>query len=92
MKLTPAQLQEQLTNISEESFELHMELATLALLSAEAKLELMKDSKSGKEVDMKYDATENGKREAYLKIYLKGLSHKRTAIIQEIKSNGGNSW
>lgn len=22
----------------------------------------------------------------------KGLSHKRTAIIQEIKSNGGNTW
>lgn len=92
MKLTPTQLQEQLNRISEESYEKHQEMALLALQSADTKLELMKTCKSGKEVEMKYEATENGKRELYLKIYLKGLSHKRTAIIQEIKSNSNNSW
>ena len=90
--LTPRQLQEELNKISDESYELHQELAELSMLAAEAKLELMKTCKNGKEVDMKYAATESGKRENFLKIYLKGLSHKRTAIIQETKANSGNSW
>lgn len=89
MKLTPAQLQEQLNKISDESYELHQELAGIVERSADAKLELMRTCKSGKKVDMRYSATPDGKREAYLKIYLKGLSHKRTAIIQEVKSNSG---
>lgn len=92
MKTTPRQLQESLTAISEESFALHQELATIAERAPDAKFELMKTCKNGKEVDMHYEATADGKREAYLKIYLKGLSHKRTAIISEIKSNQGNAW
>lgn len=92
MKLTPSQLQEQLNQISEESFELHQELASLSARSADAKFALMATSKNGKEVDMKYAATEDGKREIYLKTFLKGLSHKRSAIIMEIKSNSGSSW
>lgn len=92
MNLTPRQLQEQLTAISDESFEKHQELAELSMFAAEAKLELMKICKNGKEIDMRYAATENGKREEFLKIYLKGLSHKRTALIQETKANSGGSW
>jgi len=91
MTFTPRALQEKLTAISEESFEKHMELAGLVEKAADAKLELMKTCKNGKEVDMRYDATENGKRENYLKIYLKGLGHKRTALIYESKANSG-SW
>lgn len=89
MKLTPQQLQETLTKISDESFEKHQELAELSLFAASAKLELMRECKNGKEVDMRYAATEQGKRENYLKIYLKGLSHRRTALIEESKSNRG---
>ncbi len=92
MNLTPRQLQDQLTAISDESYEKHQELAELSMLAAEAKLELMKTCKNGKEVDMKYAATENGKREEFLKIYLKGLSHKRTALIMESKANAGHAW
>jgi len=92
MKTTPRELQESLTTISEESFAKHQELATLVERSADAKLELMKTCGSGKEVELKYAGTEDGKREAYLRIYLRGLSHKRTSIISEIKTNAGNSW
>lgn len=92
MKLLPAQLQEVLNAISEESFEKHMELASLVERGAEAKLELMRTCKNGKEVDMKYAATPDGKRESYLKIYLKGLGHKRTSIIQEIRANSNGTW
>lgn len=90
--VTPRELQEQLTAISEESYQLHQELATIVERAPEVKFKLMAESKNGKEVDMKYDATLDGRREAYLKIYLKGLSHKRTALIMETKANSGHSW
>lgn len=89
MNLTPRALQETLNAISEESFSLHMELAEISTRSADAKFELMKDGSNGKKVDMLYAATADGKRENYLKIYLKGLSHKRTALIEECKANRG---
>ena len=89
MKTTPRALQESLNTISEESFVLHQELASIAERAPEAKFALMATCKNGKEVDMRYDATPDGKREAYLKIYLKGLGHKRTAIINELKENRG---
>ena len=92
MNLTPRQLQDKLNEISDESYEKHQELAELSIKAADLKLELMRDCKSGKEVEMRYAATITGKREEYLKIYLKGLSHKRTALIQEAKANSGNSW
>lgn len=92
MATTPRQLQEQLTAISDESYQLHQELAELSSKSADAKFELMRDGSNGKRVDMLYAATEAGKRENYLKIYLKGLSHKRTSIIQELKANSGGHW
>lgn len=92
MSLTPRALQDKLNEISDESYEKHQELANLSSLAADAKLELMRTCKNGKEVDMRYAATENGKREEFLKIYLKGLSHKRTALIMESKSNAGHSW
>ena len=90
MKLTPEQLQEQLNEISEHSYQLHQELAGIVERAPDIKLELMAICKSGKEVDTRYEATPDGKREQYLKVYLKGLGHKRTAIIQEIKANSGH--
>lgn len=97
MNLTPKQLEEEIGKISDESYQKHMELAEIVQRSASAKMDLMRLTSgnkqiSGKEVDMRYAATEDGKREAYLKIYLKGLSHKRTALILEHKANSGSTW
>lgn len=89
MKLTPRQNEEALLAISDESYRLHQELAELSMKSADSKFEIMKTGANGKKVDMLYAATEDGKRENYLKIYLKGLSHKRTALIEESKANRG---
>lgn len=89
MNTTPRQLQEQLNAISEESFALHQEMAAIVERSADVKLDFLKDGMSGKEVDMRYAATPDGKREAFLKVYLRGLSHKRTAMIEESKANRG---
>lgn len=92
MNTTPRALQEALTAISDESYEKHQELASIAERSGEERLRLLGESKSAKEAEMKWEASEDGKREAYLKIYLKGLSHKRTALIMETKANAGSSW
>jgi uncharacterized protein YxeA len=92
MAITPRQLQEQLNKISDESFEKHQRLAELSMIAAEKKLELMRTCKNGKEVDMTFDATKEGKEITFLTIYLKGLSHKRTALISEAKANAGGSW
>ncbi len=88
--MTPRALQEKLNAISDESYRLHQEMATIVERSAEAKLELMKTCGSGKEVDMRYAATADGRRESYLRVYLRGLSHLRTSIIQEVKANSGH--
>lgn len=85
-------MQEALNKISEESYELHQELAAIRERSGEAKLELMRTCKNGKEVEMRWAATPDGRRESYLQVYLKGLSHKRTALILEARANAGNSW
>jgi hypothetical protein len=90
--LTPAQLQEDINRMSEESFELHQELAVLNEHEGLAKLELMKESKTGKEVDMKWAGSKEGSRQAYLKAYLKGLSHLRSARLNELKANSNDSW
>lgn len=89
MNTTPRQLQEALNKVSEESYALHQELAEIVERSADTKLELLKVCNSGKEVETRYAATADGKREAFLKVYLRGLSHKRTALLEESKANRG---
>jgi len=92
--ITPRALQDALTAISEESYEKHQELAAISERRGEAKLKLMElyPEASGKEIEVRYDASADGKREAFLRAYLKGLSHKRTSIISEVKANSGSSW
>lgn len=92
MSLTPRQLQDKLNEISDESYVKHQELAGIAERKGSKMLDLMKESKSAKEAEMKWAATEDGRKEEYLKYYLRGLSHKRTALIQETKANNNSSW
>lgn len=89
MNVTPRQLQEQLTKISDESFALHQELADLVGKAADIKIDLLTTCKNGKEVEMRFEATDTGKRIAFLKIYLRGLTAKRGALLEESKSNRG---
>lgn len=92
MKLLPEQLQEQLSAISEESFKLHMEAATLNSEMDTMWLGLRKECKTDKECDRKLGATEKGQRATYLKFYLRGLANKRTALIEESKNNRGSIY
>ena len=92
MKLTPEQLANELNRISDESFELHQELATLNARMDTLWLELRNICKTDKETDRMLGATPDGQRATYLKYYLRGLSNKRTALIEESKNNRGNTW
>ncbi len=92
MKLTPAQLLEEINKISDESYELHQELATLNSEMDGLWLELRKDCKTDKEADKRLGASLKGQRATYLKFYLRGLSNKRTALLEESKNNRGSAW
>ncbi len=78
-----------ISEISEDFFKLSMELAEISERKAYKWLELRKESKTNAEADMTWDATADGRREAYLKHYLKGLSALRSARILEFRANSG---
>lgn len=92
MKISPQALEEQLNTISDESYQLHMEAATLNAKMDTLWLGLRADCKTDLECTRRLGATTEGQRATYLKWYLKGLSHKRTALILEFKNNAGHSW
>lgn len=92
MKLTPAEIAEQLNTISDESFELHQELATLNAKMDTLWLGLRGSCKTDKECDKRLGATVDGQRATYLKYYLRGLANKRTALMEESKNNRGHAW
>lgn len=92
MTTTPQQLIDKLNVISDESFELHQELATLNAKMDIMWLGLRSDCKTDKECDRKLGATPDGQRATYLKYYLRGLANKRTALMEESKNNRGNIY
>ena len=92
MKLTPRELQESLTAISEESYQLHQEAATLNSKMDTMWLSLRADCKTDKECDKRLGATTDGQRATYLKYYLRGLANKRTALMEESKNNRGSIY
>ena len=93
MATTENMLLADITKLSENYFELSQELATIAEKKAFEWLGIRKGCKTNAEADQLWDATEFGRREAYLKIYLKGLEKLRGARILEFKANSGNnSW
>jgi len=92
MKTTPAQIQEQLNVISDESFQLHQELATLNARIDMVWLGIRAECKTDKECDKRLGATTDGQRATYLKYYLRGLANKRTALMEESKNNRGSIY
>jgi hypothetical protein len=65
-------------------------LAEIAERKGTAWLEIKQQrERTNAETDKLWEATADGRREAYLKIYLKGLQAKRGALILEWKSNNG---
>lgn len=80
---------EDINTVSDEYFALSQELAAIAGRKGISWLELRKGCKTNAEADQAWDATADGRREAYLKIYLKGLQAKRGALILTWKADNG---
>lgn len=78
-----------INEISEEYFTLSQELAYIAERKATEWLNLRRSCKTNSETDYTWDATSDGRREAYLKIYLKGLEKLRGARVLEYRANSG---
>lgn len=92
MNLTPKSLIESINAISDEYFELCTEMANIAERSGVAWLEIRQTCKTNAEADQAWRTTPDGRREQYLKWYLKGLEKKRAALVMEYKSNQGTGW
>lgn len=92
MAISPSKLIEQINLVSEEFYKLSQELAEIAERSGTAWLKIRRDCSTNGEADRLWTATPDGRRENYLKIYLKGLQAKRGALILEYKSNAGDAW
>lgn len=89
MNLTPSKLLEEINKVSDEFYELSQEMGDIAERKGVAWLEIRKGCKTNAEADQTWDASADGRRENYLKWYLRGLQAKRGALILEHKANSG---
>ena len=83
--LPPRLLSEELLRLSEAYQESSKEAATVSSMKDTEWLELRKTCNSDKECDRRWGATENGKRDAYLRYYLKGLEKRMSAIRAHLR-------
>lgn len=90
MSITPDLLIADINRLSEEYFKLSMELAEISERKAFEWLRMKSTSgATNAETDKRWDATADGRRECYLKIYLKGLEKLRAARMLEFRANSG---
>lgn len=88
MNVTPDLLLADISHLSEEYFKLSMELAEISERKAFEWLRMKKELQvSNAEVDKNWEAAADGRRESYLKIYLKGLEKLRAARMLEYRAN-----
>lgn len=89
MNVTEKMLVADINKVSEEYFSLSQELAMIAERKATEWLSIRRGCKTNAEADYTWDATADGRREVYLKIYLKGLEKLRGARVLEWRANTG---
>jgi hypothetical protein len=80
---------ELINKVSDEFYAMSQELAAIAERKGTEWLRLRRGCKTNAEADQTWNATADGRREAYLKVYFKGLQAKRGALILEYKANAG---
>lgn len=90
MTITPRLLQEKINTISDDIFEACQEMATIEERSGTAWLELRATCSTNAETEQKWKTTADGKRQGYLKWWIKGLQARRGAYILEYKANSGS--
>ena len=105
--LTPNDLLEKISALSEEYYDMCDEMGQIAERKAYAWLEIKNNQYSKEElkvfgetgaakkpltnaeVDKIWDSSADGRRENYLKWYIRGLSAKRSTLILQLKADTG---
>ncbi len=87
--MSPEQLLEQISALSSEYYDKCEEMGSISERKGYMWLELRAQCKTNGETDQKWAATADGRRENYLKFYLKGLSAKRSSLILRLKADQG---
>ena len=90
MNGTPENLLEEIGALSDEYYSMCEEMGQLAERKGVAWLELRKVCKTNAECDQQWAATADGKRENYLKWYIKGLQAKRGSLILRLRADTGS--
>lgn len=78
-------LSRQIYELSDFYYKASLEAGEIAERSGTAWLELRKDCKTDKECDRKWDTTADGKRDNYLRFYLKGCEKKISAMRLQLR-------
>lgn len=81
---------EQISVLSDEYYNLCEEMGQICERSGFAWLEMRKECATNAECDAKWAATADGKRENYLRWYIKGLQAKRGALILQLRAEQGS--
>lgn len=84
--MTSINLIKEINVISDELYKVCQEMGEIAERSGVGWLELRKTCKTNAEADQLWATTADGRRENYLKWYIKGLEKKRGALVLEHKS------
>lgn len=83
--MTPLELSKQISELSESYYQASMQMGYIAERSGYGWMEVRKDCKTDAEAHKKWAMTADGKREAYLKWYLKGVEKKISALKMELR-------
>jgi len=81
---------EQISALSDEYYNICEEAGQIAERKGTAWLELRRQCKTNAECDQQWAATADGRRENYLKYYIKGVSAKRGALILQLRAEQGS--
>ena len=83
---------EEINLISDETYAKCQEMADIAERKGLKWLEMRATCKTNAETDQKWNASPDGRRENYLKWYIKGLSAKRGALMLEFRANANTGF
>lgn len=89
--MTPKFIVDQIARLSDEYFKYSIEMGEIAERSGVAWLETRKTCPTNAETDKVWSGTADGRREAYLKWYLRGLEKKRGALILQLRMMEGEA-
>lgn len=87
--MTPDQLLQKIGELSDEFYNVCEEAGSIAERKGYAWLEMRKNYKTNSECDQAWAATADGRRESYLKWYVKGLAAKRGSLILRLRAEQG---